>query len=260
MMRLIFAMFLGLILSIPGTVGEEAAAGAPESTPAQGQDSLKHLEELVRQNADIIRQLKSIDDKLNTKLTGIENRLTGIDTKEEQVRQNVSAVVKLLQGMDSRLVDTDRKLKAIERNTKSTWNATFWVLILAFLIVIAVAESVRYVTRKPLDEVTNKIERLLQTVTGTIRVRPMVTSVVPDTGPTTGGTPITVEGRNFHDVARILLRENPATNMQVLSSTRIRAVTPPGDAGQAPVTVEDVDGERYMWHRSFTYTAPQELA
>jgi hypothetical protein len=62
--------------------------------------------------------------------------------------------------------------------------------------------------------------------------RPTVTSASPNTGPTTGGTPITITGTNFTPGATVVIGQGhgttgaiAATNVHVVSSTQITATT-----------------------------------
>jgi hypothetical protein len=64
-------------------------------------------------------------------------------------------------------------------------------------------------------------------------VVPTVTKVTPDSGPTTGGTPITITGTGFVTGATVVIGQGsgsvtgviPATSVKVVSSTEITAVT-----------------------------------
>ena len=66
---------------------------------------------------------------------------------------------------------------------------------------------------------------------------PVITSVLPNTGPVGGGTPITITGNYFSSPATVTIGGAPATNVQVVNATTITAVTPASPAGPADVVV-----------------------
>ncbi len=66
---------------------------------------------------------------------------------------------------------------------------------------------------------------------------PTITSLSPDSGPTTGGTLVTITGTGFTGATEVLFRSTPATNITVTSDTEITAVAPAGTAGLAAVRV-----------------------
>lgn len=78
--------------------------------------------------------------------------------------------------------------------------------------------------------------------------RPVVTSVNPASGPTAGGTTVTITGQNFAStsggafLASVKFGENAAASAALVSSTEIRAVSPPGQAGLVDVTVTTPGG------------------
>ena len=66
---------------------------------------------------------------------------------------------------------------------------------------------------------------------------PVITSILPNTGSTSGGTPITITGNYFSGSATVTLGGVPATNVQVVSATSITALTPAVPAGSVDVVV-----------------------
>ncbi len=66
---------------------------------------------------------------------------------------------------------------------------------------------------------------------------PTVTSVTPATGPTTGGTMVTITGSGFGDATKVAFGPLLATNFTVVSGTEITAVTPAQVQGTRPVYV-----------------------
>ena len=81
---------------------------------------------------------------------------------------------------------------------------------------------------------------------------PTVTSVSPNSGPTAGGTAVTITGTNFAAGATVTFGANNATNVVVVSSTSITATTPAGSAGPVTVTVT-VNGQGAGLSNGFTY-------
>ncbi len=83
---------------------------------------------------------------------------------------------------------------------------------------------------------------------------PIVTSVYPNNGPTSGGTGVTITGANFVSGASVMFGATPATSVTVSSSTTIFATTPANTAGAVTVTVNDPGGLSGSLTSAFTYT------
>ena len=66
---------------------------------------------------------------------------------------------------------------------------------------------------------------------------PFIASVAPGQGTIVGGTPITISGAYFTGATSVSIGGALATNMIVVSSTTITAVTPTGTLGPADVVV-----------------------
>ncbi|GAA3048724.1 hypothetical protein GCM10010464_11220 [Pseudonocardia yunnanensis] len=71
---------------------------------------------------------------------------------------------------------------------------------------------------------------------------PIVSSVVPSSGPTTGGTVVTITGSGFTGATAVTFGGTPATSFMVNSATQITATTPVHAAGTAPVVVTTPSG------------------
>ncbi len=82
---------------------------------------------------------------------------------------------------------------------------------------------------------------------------PVVSSVTPNTGPTSGGTVITISGSNFVANARVTLAGVDATHVIVASPTSITATTPPNRAGTVDVFVLHPDAYNGRLVGGFTY-------
>jgi hypothetical protein len=84
---------------------------------------------------------------------------------------------------------------------------------------------------------------------------PTVSSVAPTSGPTTGGTAVTLTGTNFVANATVSVGGSAATNVSVVNSTTITATTPAHAAGAVSVTVTNPDGQSGTRSSGFTYTS-----
>ena len=82
---------------------------------------------------------------------------------------------------------------------------------------------------------------------------PVITSILPNTGPTSGGTAITITGNYFSGPATVSLGGVPATNVQVVSATSITALTPAVPAGSVDVVVT-VSGRTLTVTSGFTFS------
>jgi phosphatidylserine/phosphatidylglycerophosphate/cardiolipin synthase-like enzyme len=84
---------------------------------------------------------------------------------------------------------------------------------------------------------------------------PTVTGISPNSGSTSGGTSVTITGTNFASGATVTIGGTPATNVSVVSSTSITAVTPAHSAGTVNVVVTNADGQSGTLASGFTYTS-----
>ena len=84
-------------------------------------------------------------------------------------------------------------------------------------------------------------------------INPTVSSVSPNSGPTNGGTAVTITGTNFASGATVTFGSTAATNVTVVNSTTITATTPAGSVGAATVSVTDSNGLAGSLAGGFTY-------
>ncbi|MGA3149141.1 MAG: IPT/TIG domain-containing protein [Acidimicrobiales bacterium] len=92
-------------------------------------------------------------------------------------------------------------------------------------------------------------------VSGTVSYRPSVTALGPTTGPSTGGTSVTITGTNFIGATGVDFGADPANSFAVDSSTQITAIDPSGSVGTAAVTVTAPGGTSVPAAADrFTYT------
>ncbi|MBI1947036.1 MAG: IPT/TIG domain-containing protein [Deltaproteobacteria bacterium] len=92
---------------------------------------------------------------------------------------------------------------------------------------------------------------------------PEVEAVIPDEGPTEGGTAVVVTGRFFRvpEGGALAVRFDDAdvNDLSLLSSTAISCVTPPGEAGPADVAVENHPLSIGVGLEAFFYLAPPRV-
>jgi hypothetical protein len=86
-----------------------------------------------------------------------------------------------------------------------------------------------------------------------VALAPVVTSVSPNTGTTTGGTHVTLTGKNFVSGARVTFGGVAATSVVVVSATQITASTPPHKPGAVNVVVTNPGGQSGTLAGGFTY-------
>jgi polyvinyl alcohol dehydrogenase (cytochrome) len=85
---------------------------------------------------------------------------------------------------------------------------------------------------------------------------PTVGSVAPNSGPTAGGTSVTITGTNFTGATAVKFGTAPAATFTVISTTQIAATSPPG-SGTVDVTVTTAGGmSATSAADQFSYTAP----
>jgi len=85
---------------------------------------------------------------------------------------------------------------------------------------------------------------------------PTVTAITPNSGPTNGGTRVTITGTGFLAGATVKLGGTSATSVALVNSTSITAVTPAHAAGAVSVQVTNTDAQSGTLTNGFTYAAP----
>jgi phosphatidylserine/phosphatidylglycerophosphate/cardiolipin synthase-like enzyme len=83
-----------------------------------------------------------------------------------------------------------------------------------------------------------------------------VSSITPTSGPSSGGTAVTITGKNFAAGATVSFGFATATNVVVVNSTTITAMTPPHAGGTTGVTVINKAGDTGTLSSAFTFIAP----
>jgi IPT/TIG domain/Putative Ig domain len=87
-------------------------------------------------------------------------------------------------------------------------------------------------------------------------VTPTVSGISPSSGPTAGGTTVTINGSNFLAGAVVLFGTASASNVAVVSSSQIQATAPPNAAGAVNVVVENPGNLSATLSGGFTYNPP----
>ena len=88
---------------------------------------------------------------------------------------------------------------------------------------------------------------------------PVLTSVQPGSGPTGGGTTVTVTGSGFMAGMKVFFGDAESTDVTPASAQQVLAVTPPGPNGLVDVTVENPDGTPDALGDIFQYIAPPAI-
>ena len=88
---------------------------------------------------------------------------------------------------------------------------------------------------------------------------PFISSVAPGQGTIVGGTPITISGAYFTGATSVTIGGAPATNMIVVSSTTITAVTPAHAAGSVSITIT-APSRTSTFQNAFSYASSSILS
>lgn len=83
---------------------------------------------------------------------------------------------------------------------------------------------------------------------------PTIAGVSPNSGPTDGGTSVTVTGNNFRSGAQVQFGDIAAASVQIVNPTQLQAVAPAEPGGVVDVTVQNSDGQAASAANVFTFT------
>lgn len=72
----------------------------------------------------------------------------------------------------------------------------------------------------------------------TVADTPMITNITPSSGPSAGGTPVTIQGRNFSAACTVSFGSRPAASTEFGDASTLIVTTPSHDAGTTTVTVD----------------------
>jgi large repetitive protein len=87
-----------------------------------------------------------------------------------------------------------------------------------------------------------------------------ISSASPATGPTSGGTVVTVNGTGFQSGAAVAFGSTQSTAVTIASSTQISAMSPPGSSGTVAITVTDPDAQSATLPSAFAYTSAPSVS
>lgn len=82
---------------------------------------------------------------------------------------------------------------------------------------------------------------------------PNATSITPNTGPTSGGAAVTINGTGFQPGATVFIGGTAAAGVTVVSGTSITATTPAHATGAVNVVVANPDGQSDTLANAYTY-------
>ena len=85
---------------------------------------------------------------------------------------------------------------------------------------------------------------------------PTLNSISPASGPTTGGTAVTLAGNGLPERRTVTFGGVASSAVTVQSSTQITAITPPDPAGAVSVTVTNSNAQKANVALVFTYVSP----
>jgi len=93
------------------------------------------------------------------------------------------------------------------------------------------------------------------TYTSTSPITLGVSGASPATGPTSGGTVVTITGKGFQAGAAVKFGGSQSSAVTVASSTQITALSPPGSSGTVSITVTNPDTQSASLPSGFTYSS-----
>lgn len=115
----------------------------------------------------------------------------------------------------------------------------------------------------PVDAVVTNPDGQSDTMAGaftyTVVPGPDVLSVNPTSGPTAGGTAVTVTGTNFQSSATVSFGGTAATGVTFVNATTITCTTPGHAGGQADVVVQNPDLQADTLANGFTFVPPPDI-
>lgn len=99
---------------------------------------------------------------------------------------------------------------------------------------------------------------------------PGLGDIIPDKGPATGGTKVTIKGKDFRDkmegyegkTLTVFFGdvEVPANNVKIIDHSTLEVITPPSpNIGAVPVKIENPDGTQTMGNPIFTYISKPKI-
>jgi hypothetical protein len=87
-------------------------------------------------------------------------------------------------------------------------------------------------------------------------IKPVIASITPNKGPTTGATPVTITGTDFLDKATVKFGGVAAAGVTFKDATTLIVVTPAHNAGKVDVEVVNPNALTSVLPGAFTYVGP----
>ena len=107
------------------------------------------------------------------------------------------------------------------------------------------------------DQIEATVQGATDTVAASFAAAPTISKVSPASGPTAGGTLVTITGTNFTGATAVLFGTGVGTNLTVVSPTQITVDSPVQPAGLHNVYVQTPGGTSAAHQADwFTYVAP----
>ncbi|MDI3538429.1 MAG: hypothetical protein PWQ13_452 [Bacillota bacterium] len=100
------------------------------------------------------------------------------------------------------------------------------------------------------------VASLPQAFTYEDRPGPVITSIDPTSGPSSGGTKVTITGSGFDPGVRVEFGVVEAASVTRISDGELTAITPEHDLGTVAVIVTNPDGSTFTLPDAFTFTGP----
>ena len=144
--------------------------------------------------------------------------------------------------------------------SKSTKVTVFNDQSVAALVPAGLPGTVDVKVINPGGQATTKMQAFTYSEDPQIFLPPVIETMVPPSGPTTGNTVVSLVGKNFQEGVQVMLNGNPAEDITYVDETSLLLVTPPGEPGEADVTVLNPDGQGTTETGVFSYIIPTKPA
>jgi hypothetical protein len=112
----------------------------------------------------------------------------------------------------------------------------------------------------PGGQATTKMQAFTYSEDPQIFLPPIISAMVPGSGPTKGNTVVSLIGQNFQPGVQVMINGSPVLDLTYVDETSLLVVTPPGDEGKADVTVLNPDGQGITESGVFSYVVPTSPA
>jgi type II secretory pathway pseudopilin PulG len=149
------------------------------------------------------------------------------------------------------------RLEQIASDVRTTRAWTLFILVVAVALAVAslvMASRYQRDLVRAQESAGRAIEAMVRAVTDR-RSTPIVVGVNPLAGPTAGGTPVRIRGRNFDQRTTVRFGDALANAITTMSADVILASTPAGPSGPCDITVQNWDGGVDTRRDGYTFMA-----